>query len=89
MPPGQQPGGGGRVPERVQRHVAQARVLERLLVPVAGDSGPVHRLAGGARLPASVVVAVHADGRHEHVVVGQVAGVKLGLAGVVIAEEPQ
>src|SRR5690348_2622106 len=52
---GQQPGGGGRVPERVQRHIAQARVLERLLVPVAGDRAPVHRLTCGSRLPATAI----------------------------------
>jgi hypothetical protein len=77
------------VPERVQRHVAQARVLGRLLVPVAGDGGAVHRLARSARLPTTVIVAAHAYGRHEHVVVGQVAGVQLGLAGLVVAKDPQ
>lgn len=52
---GQQPRRGRGVAQGVQRHVPQAGVLQRRLVPLARHCAPIHRLPGSPAAPTAEV----------------------------------
>ena len=81
-----QPSRGGGVAEGVERHVAEAGVLQRRLVPVARDGRTVHRLTVAVALPPSLIALARAYRHHEDMGAGLVAAGHLSAAGQVVAQ---
>jgi excisionase family DNA binding protein len=86
---GEQPRRGSSVAHRVQRHVAQAGILQRCFVPVARNSVSVQCFSGAASLPTSLIRLALPHRHDEYQRTRQVIGPELGFTRLQIAQQAE